>query len=751
MINSSTLVGLARRGVGVCGVFTAAPESSVCNGGYGRFGFLGRRVLGKAKPAKVWLACALAVAMVALATYARGDNNAVNVSLLENAEEHIVINYELADFTMGTVTIDGIEYTTISLGKESPIMVKGAPELPNICRSIVIADDAEMTVRVLDSRHHDVTDIYIAPSKGYILRTTNPADVPYTFGPTYETDAFYPGELATLREPYILRDHRGVVVELNPFQYNPVNRTLRVYTDVTLEVVRAGRGRINVLDRRGVKRGLSLAFDKIYARHFLNYPALKRYTPLDETGDMLIIYHDSWSANVQPLVDHKNSIGIDTTAVGVTTIGNNSTSIKNYIQNSYNSGDLAFVLLIGDADEVATPSAVGGSADPTYALVAGGDSYPDILVGRFSAQTADQVDTQVLRTIEYEEMPATEQAWFKRGTGIASNQGPGHNGEYDNEHMGYICDDLLDYGYTEVDQIYDPTATASQVTNAVNDGRGIINYCGHGSQTSWGTTGFSNSDINSLTNDNMLPFIFDVACINGQFDGSTCFAEAWLRATNGSEPTGAIGIYASSINQYWDPPMTAQDEIIDQFAAEAYSSFGALCFAGSCKMMDDYGSQGEDMFNTWHVFGDPSLRVIGAVEAQPTPTPTTTPTPVPTPTPQPQAETELNGSYLTHGSQFIAIFRLNQSIERPLTAYAVIILPNGRKLNALTLSPALKPVATGLPRLNAPFSSLLLQTVIPPGAPLGDYEVVVAFFDPLKPIRCREDAFLEASASFTVR
>ncbi len=540
----------------------------------------------------------------------------VNTRVLENTPERVVIDYSLGPFTRTAVDIAGRNYVQIRLDKEGVTTTAGAPELPKVCRSIIIPDDAEMAVRVLASSYYELSDIAVSPSKGTLYRNQDPDKVPYAFGPVYAADAFYPPELVSLSAPYILRDWRGVVVELQPIQYNPVTQTLRVYTEVTVEVVPRGPGQINVLDR-SLRNGdeLSLAFHQIYTHHFLNYVLDPRYTPLNETGSLLIICYDTWLSNVQPLVNHKNAIGISTTAVGVSTIpgGNTATAIKNYIQTVYNAGGLAFILLVGDGTQVKTPTASGGSADPTYALLAGGDHYPDIIVGRFSAETAAQVDTQVQRTVEYEQLPATTQAWFKRGVGIGSAEGDGigDDGEMDKVHIENIRTDLLGYSYTVVDQIYDPGATAAQVSTAVNAGRGIINYCGHGSTTSWGTTGFSNTNVNALTNDNMLPFIFSVACVNGQFDGYTCFAEAWLRAIRASEPIGAIGMYASSINQSWAPPMAAQDESVDLLVAEAYFSFGALCFAGSCRMMDEYGADGQAMYDTWHVFGDPSLRVFG--------------------------------------------------------------------------------------------------------------------------------------------
>jgi hypothetical protein len=112
----------------------------------------------------------------------------------------------------------------------------------------------------------------------------------------------------------------------------------------------------------------------------------------------------------------------------------------------------------------------------------------------------------------------------------------------------------------------------------------------------------------------MLPFIWSVACNNGEFDNyDTCFAEAWLRATHNDEPAGAVAVFASSIGQYWDPPMDAQDEMVD-ILVESYPNnikhtYGALCFNGCMHMNDEYGSSGYDMTDTWHVFGDPSLQV----------------------------------------------------------------------------------------------------------------------------------------------
>jgi Peptidase family C25/Propeptide_C25/FlgD Ig-like domain len=547
---------------------------------------------------------------VFLSLPAGAADEAVKVEVVENQTGRIVVAYEFSDPVRREISIDGHPYVALSLGRESLKRTAGDPAVPDVSRSIIIPDDARVEARIINSSYHELDGIDVAPAKGKILRSMNPSQVAHSFGATYRTDAFYPGPLVTTGNPYIMRDHRGVVLTVNPVQYNPGQHVLRIYDSMTIEIIVVGHGEVNVLERTTPEHPLSLAFHQLYERHFINYNRDGRYAPLEETGDLMIIVHDPWARTVAEFAAHKIQRGINTTIVPVGLIGNTVAQIKNHIQQAYNTGGLAFVLLVGDAVEVAPPYEIEGAADPAYALLAGEDTYPDIMIGRFSAETPEQLTTQIERTMEYEQLSAPETEWYWRGMGIASDEGPGDDDEMDWEHVENIREDLMACSYTEVDQIYDPGASSQAVHDGLNAGRGIVIYTGHGGSTGWGSTGFSNSDINELVNDNMLPFIVTVACNNGEFDGITCFGEAWLRATNAGEPTGAIGCYASSIGQYWSPPMAAQDETIDLFVSESYHCLGTLCYAGSCLMMDEYGQDGVDMFYTWILFGDPSAAVV---------------------------------------------------------------------------------------------------------------------------------------------
>ncbi|MDP6684860.1 MAG: C25 family cysteine peptidase [Candidatus Marinimicrobia bacterium] len=548
------------------------------------------------------------------------NNSNPGVELISSNLRRTVLNFEGGDFTKSAITINGKEYFHLDYQGEPTLLETGNPQLPKMVRSIIIPDNAKMEINILESEFKEF-NLAVAPSKGSITRNIDPKTIPFTFSEVYKTDEFYPAEIAELGDPYIMRDVRGMTVTAFPFQYNPVTNTLRVYTKIAVEVIENGLGTQNVKTRES--SSINKHFSSLYSEHFINYDRT-RYDTVEERGRMIVIAYGDFMSSVQPYVDWKNQKGIKTDLYDVYEMGSNSTGIKNFIQSQYDQNNgLCFVQLVGDHAQVPTimvSNGGGGGSDPSFSLLEGNDPYPEIFVGRFSASSLSHVQTQVERTIHYER-DIDSGAWLHKGSGIASNQGPGDDGEYDDDHSAIIRDKLLDYTYTFVDEIYDPSGTDQQGINAINDGRGIINYTGHGSETSWGNGASLNiTQVNSLTNDEMLPHVISVGCVNGAFENTTCFGEAWLRATNNStgNPTGAVAFYASTVNQYWNEPMRAQDHAMDLLVGYNYSNnspldkkytIGGLWYNGSCNMMDVYSQSGIDMFLTWIIFGDASLDI----------------------------------------------------------------------------------------------------------------------------------------------
>ena len=287
------------------------------------------------------------------------------------------------------------------------------------------------------------------------------------------------------------------------------------------------------------------------------------------------------------------------------------------------------MLLVGDVAQIPGYSYTAGSGyssysgkgDNLYGQIVGNDIYNDLFIGRFSASSAAQVTTQVNRTITYERDLTTSASWCQNGLGISTTESDGgHNNEDDYEHVENLRTDLLNYGYSTVYQDYKsvsgyPSSTTTTISNHINSGVGIINYCNHGEETGWQSHYYMNSNVNALTNNNKLPFIFSVACLVGKYDHSTeCFAETWMHATNGNNPTGAIGGAFSYISQPWIPPMWAQDEFVD-ILCELKSNnikhtLGGTMVNGMMAIFDHYSTSdnsAKGTYQAWIVYGDPSL------------------------------------------------------------------------------------------------------------------------------------------------
>ena len=499
-----------------------------------------------------------------------------------------------------------------------PNLEVGTPDLPKMAQSIIIPDLAHMELSIVESKFVEFFMENLISSKGNLTRNINPASVPYTFGQAYETDEFYPQDIVFMRNPYIMRTVRGQAIVFQPIQYNPIQRTLRVYTHIKVNIQQNGMSQINPLTRRPAKGG-SREFENIYAEHFLNYSTNSRYELLGEEGPMLVVCYGEFMESMQPFVEWKNYKGIPTEMVDVADIGG-SDEIEAFVETKYYDDGIAFVLFVGDIDQIPSPRYSDGAgsnspADPSYGFVAGSDYYPEIIIGRFSAEDTSHVETMINRTIEYEMDPDPTADWYKKGSGFASDQGPGDDGELDYEHLDNIRDDLLGFTYVEVDQIYDPSGTVEDGEVALNEGRSIVNYTGHGSNGSWGNgCPLNQTDVNGLVNMGMYPFIWSVACVNGEFHIGTCFAETWLRATGtNGVPTGAIAVLMSTVNQSWSPPMDGQDEMND-ILVESYENnikrtYGGLSMNGVMHMADSYGTAGEEEILYWTIFGDPSVVV----------------------------------------------------------------------------------------------------------------------------------------------
>ena len=562
-----------------------------------------------------------------------GQPESYRTQLISSSESSIQVNVQVPGFYTASVTTPRGEAQVITLPKAVSTAHAGEPDMPMTGIPVLIGDKARMSIRVVDAQYRDFEGIEVAPSKGDFPRTINPEDVPYTYGACYSEDAFFPASNIGLYEPYIIRDFRGQNMVLYPFAYNPATKTLRVYYNMTVEMYKVDDNGSNTIEsRRSNVVKMDPDFKSVYQRHFINYEAsMNRYTALDEEGDLLIICYDNFISSMTDFVNWKKTRGVNTTIVGTSTAGSTYSAIKTYIQNQYNANNnLTHVLLVGDVAQIpgytysGGGSSYAGKGDNPYGQVVGNDIYNDIFIGRFSASSTSQVTTQVNRIITYERDLTTSATWCQNGLGISTTAGSGgHNNEDDYQHIENLRTDLMNYGYSTVYQDYYnvsgyPSSSCTTISNHINSGVGIINYCNHGQETGWQSHSpyYTNTYVNALTNDNKLPFIFSVACLVGKYDYSSgdCFGETWMHATNGNNPTGAIGGMFSYISQPWIPPMWAQDEFVD-ILCELKSNnikrtLGGAAVNGLFAIFDNYSTTNQSAVGTyqaWVLYGDPTL------------------------------------------------------------------------------------------------------------------------------------------------
>ena len=557
------------------------------------------------------------------------NSSEFEVKVLSSNDQSILIEYNIGKFERIPVNINGETYYHISLLNEGIIFKHGDPALPKITRSIIIPDNAGAEVKVTESEFIEY-QMQIAPSKGLLDCNTNPDNIPYEFSETYNINAFFPDILAEPGSPYILRDFRGITVTVYPFLYNPVSGVLRVYTHLVVEINYTGENTENVKTRNCEQHNIH--FSNIYKHHFLNY-SYKLYDSVDEHGRLIVICFGDFLETIQPYVNWKNQKGIQTDVYDIISIGTDTTAIKNFIQAEYNSAEgLTFVQFVGDAEQIPTllitrDFAPGkATSDPSYALLEGNDSYPDIFVGRFSASTVAEVETQVERTIYYEK-DIIDGSWLHKGTGVGSIWGDGYGylGLSDKDLIEVLRIKLLGYTYTEVDQLYEEESGSivipvevEEFVEVINEGRSIVNIAGHGDYDATfmippGSLNdlFTTDSIYDLMNDYMLPFISIGAPYQGNFQIDISFAEAWLRATNTNTgaPVGAIAVHSSSTDLDYASPGATQHEMVDLLVNEENNTIGGLMFNGGCFAIDIYGARGEKTFKSFNIFGDASLQV----------------------------------------------------------------------------------------------------------------------------------------------
>jgi uncharacterized repeat protein (TIGR01451 family) len=281
-------------------------------------------------------------------------------------------------------------------------------------------------------------------------------------------------------------------------------------------------------------------------------------------------------------------------------------------RNNYGRGELNYIPpYMADVD----PEAGEVPADNRYVTVSGDDNLPDMHIGRLPVKTSAEAGALVTKILNYEQDPPGG-GWSQRALFVADNN------DAAGDFFGYsdaVANHYLPAPYTP-DKIYygnfpytTGAAARTAIIGAINDGRLVVNYVGHGSNQFWASEYLLRiGDIAALTNNTgRLPLMAPMTCLEGYFAhpsppgvDMSCLAEGIVRAP-------AKGAIAS-----WSPTglgLSAGHDFLDRglFEALFFDGVDQIGPATTQAKLYLYSNTGDyhDLLDTYVLFGDPALQL----------------------------------------------------------------------------------------------------------------------------------------------
>ena len=300
-------------------------------------------------------------------------------------------------------------------------------------------------------------------------------------------------------------------------------------------------------------------------------------------ADYIVITHPTFLQSIQPLVEFRRSQGLTTLVVDIGDIYDdfsdglfNPFAIQRFLRYAYTSWQPpapTYVVLVGDAHydyKNATveryrrdpsfrgtyelypifvptyhgwaPESGETSMDHRFVNISGEDALPDMLIGRLSVQTAEELDVMVRKIINYEQNLKTGR-WQGTLIQVADDNSDNPSDGIFEASRDELIRDIIPVGY-DTRELYlrklkSPVLTSSQIRRALNEGALAIEYAGHGGIQTWADESiFRIEDVVALRN-RYLPFVITTTCLNGQFDkpqqvGNFCLSEQFLLGEYGA-------------------------------------------------------------------------------------------------------------------------------------------------------------------------------------------------------------------------
>jgi hypothetical protein len=528
------------------------------------------------------------------------------IEIKVNPEEFEFNSVDTAEGLFTTVILPGYGFSSIE-GKAKLPMIRKMVEIPHGSNpELIVTSDSWDEISLLELNLLDMI-LPVQPPVEKIPGDYNDFIMDDVY---YSTDEFYPSDIANIVDIGEIRSRRFALVEISPVQYNPVSGELRLmnYCEITINLPNSDL----IKTYNKIARYSTPNFERLFEVTFSNYGAYESGIINSDSKGYLIIVYDDFYSEIEPFAAWKTHIGYNTTVTNTSDIPGGATkeNIHDYIEDAYDNWVIppAYVLLVGDTPQIPTYSGSEGpdAVDLYYVTINSGDYFPDIFIGRFPASQESHVTAMVDKTLYYEQGNFSENDWIKKAAFMAG---------YDNywiteETHNYVISMYLEPEKYDFDKLYRVTydATKQDVANAINNGRSLAIFSGHGYLDSWDDgPPFNPGDVQSLTNEGKYPFVCSHACLTGSFQISECFGETWLRQPD----KAGLAFWGASEGTTW-----YEDDVLEKGMFQAWWDDGLEWIGGMTDMglyyvYENYSGGGlsKYYFEAYNILGDPSVKI----------------------------------------------------------------------------------------------------------------------------------------------
>jgi len=537
------------------------------------------------------------------------------IKVLQSNAERTILRIDIPGMEVSKRTDAGKIWHRLKIPKYGITTVAGKPELPFIGTLVGIPWDkgVKLTIR-RTAQPVKLNGYTVYPYQEH----SHEQDAVFQLDEElYAKKAFYPGKLAKVSNPGILRDYRVVHLAVYPIQYNPATSQLKVYKHITIQLDYSQEPMTLELEKaKNRQHVIWPGLDDMYRRVIVNYDSLSPCQMSARSTDFAyyIITTDELRPAIMDLVNYyMPEYHMLMTIYSGTPTPN---QIRNRIRLNYIRYNLKHVLLVGDHEQIPaynTSTTSEKSGDHQYATLDGwGDYYRDVMIGRISGDTPGQVTTQVNKILTYLESPPLD-SWPSRHLLIASDQEPEYK-ECKENIRNQWWPPPTSFWRLYRDGSGDGPATQANINDRISNYHyGTVNFRGHGTETSYILVHgypccYIDSDVKKLSNGNYTPLVFCIACLTGQFfyPYGECLMEDFVRHSDANGGSGAVGALGATIPTS-RPDNNTFDNDLYCWVIRENEDIGSCVFYAMAYTQSVHGANSD--VTTYHWFGDPAMKI----------------------------------------------------------------------------------------------------------------------------------------------